>query len=72
MQYYIICVSIGLLVGWFVHYIFAQKPVGVIKMIDHEEAVSMFLELEKDLPQIRSKKKITLRVENSSYNENQY
>ena len=71
MKYLILCFIVGVILGWFLHYILRQKTVGVIKMIDHDEATSMFLELNEELEEVRKHKRISLRVENSSYNENQ-
>lgn len=72
MRYIVLCIVIGYVLGLLTFYIFTRKSVGTLRIIDHEEMTSVFLELDRELEEVRSKGKVTLRVENSSYNDNQY
>ena len=70
MKWIALCIFVGFVLGWITHYIFIRKPIGTLRIIDHEEMTSVFLELEKELEDVRNRKKVSLRVENSSFNEN--
>lgn len=61
----------GFILGIITAYIWKRThTVGDLQFVDHEEMVSVFLELEKELPEVRQKKVVTLRVKNTSYYEN--
>lgn len=71
MLYIVIAAGTGFILGMLSVYIWNRThAVGILKFIDHEEMVSVFLELEQDLPVVRKKNRVTVRVENSSFNEN--
>lgn len=71
MLYIVIAAGTGFILGMLSVYIWNRThTVGIMKFIDHEEMVSVFLELEQDLPVVRKKNRVTVRVENSSFNEN--
>lgn len=73
MKFITIAFAAGFILGFLLVYIWNRThTAGILKFVDHEEMVSVFLELEKELPEIRSRKTVTLRVENSSYNENNF
>ena len=73
IRYLIIGFGVGFFLGWLIAYIWNRThTVGILKFVDHEEMCSVFLELEKELPETRRRKIVSLRVENSSYNENNF
>lgn len=72
MLYIAIAAAAGFILGTLSVYIWNRThTVGILKFIDHEGMTSAFLELEQDLPVVRKKNRTTLRVENTSYYENQ-
>lgn len=74
MKYLILCFAAGLAIGILLVYILNRThSIGTLKIYDTEDEIgpSVFLELEKEFPEFRKKRVVTLRVENSSYYENQ-
>lgn len=62
----------GFFLGWLATYIWHRtRTIGVLKIVDHEGMSSVFLELEKEFREFRKRNRVTLRVENTSYYENQ-
>ena len=62
--------ALGVLFGSVLVYILSRRTVGILELADHEGDTYIFLRLEKDLPDVRRKRTVHLRVENTSYYEN--
>lgn len=71
MKYLILCFTAGFVLGLLVVYIWNRKhALGTLRIYDQEGDVSVFMELECELPELRSKNTVSLRVENTSLYEN--
>ena len=71
MKYLVLCFAAGFFLGLLVVYIWNRKhTLGTLRIYDQEGDVSVFMELECELPELRSKKAVSLRVENTSLYEN--
>ena len=73
MKYLILCFAVGFILGALSVYIWKRThTVGALKIYDQEGEMSpaVFMELECDLPELRAKKVVSLRVENPPLYEN--
>ena len=71
MKYLILCFLAGLLTGIVFVYIWHRThPIGTLKLYEQDDGmISAFLELEREMNEIKQQKTVNLRVENHSYYE---
>lgn len=72
MEYYIIAVSfaVGVLIGMIIGLIIERtKKIGALRIQEQDGDTMIFLELECEVEELRKKRSVRLRVENSPYYE---
>ena len=68
-MYYILAVSLGILIGYIIASIRSPKPeiLGTLKIATDEGEPYLFLELNNDAKQIFGKKYVTMKVQEISH-----